>query len=68
MTRPERPGHPPDPPLAPGGQPWGPHYLVPCYRAVPGGPWEHCGRRPTRRYVNGWYCRDHAPGAASPAT
>jgi hypothetical protein len=39
-----------------------PKYARPCTRVVdPGGEVEHCGAVPTRRYINGWYCREHAP-------
>lgn len=47
---------------APQAGPLHPLYAHPCTRVVdPGGPVEHCGATPTRRYVNGWYCAGHAP-------
>jgi hypothetical protein len=49
----------------PAEQRLNPKYATPCTRVVdPGGPVEHCGRTPTRRYINGHYCRDHAPNTS----
>lgn len=42
-----------------------PRYQTPCtYVVAPGAAIEHCGATPTRRYIGGWYCRDHAPRPA----